>query len=352
MQPTTPPPSSSTALRRYGPIIAIVVVVVLVAVLVIVNHGSSSTNTAATTSTTEAGGFHPAGVTSWSEAKAEGKTSSIDWGSRCDTTKGTLKYPSFFAGECYAPFHGDNGGATAPGITATTVKVVLYQAQENDPILKYIEGSIADTDTNKQTAETVRDWITFYQTYYETYGRKLDLVTYTATGNVSDEVAARADATQIAETDKPFAVIGGPILTAAFGNQLAADHIICIDCMPGQPNNFYPAHSPYVFGLAMNPDEAQVHDAAFIGARAAGAQGAVRGRGRPQGQDPQVRRDLHLHRPGRRDPAEALRGEPGHLRRAPRPGAGLHRSDQAPDRRARPHRQAQGGRRHVGDLLG
>jgi hypothetical protein len=34
-------------------------------------------------------------------------------GSRCNVATGTLKYPSFFAGECYAPFNGNNGGATA-----------------------------------------------------------------------------------------------------------------------------------------------------------------------------------------------------------------------------------------------
>ncbi|HVN50862.1 MAG TPA: ABC transporter substrate-binding protein [Acidimicrobiales bacterium] len=266
MQPTTPPPSSSTALRRYGPIAAIVVVIAVIAVVVIANRGKSDNNTATgTTSTTAPGGFHPAGVVSWSDAEAAGTTKSIDWGSRCDTSRGTLAYPSYFAGQCFKPFKGDNGGATSQGVTATSVKVVLYQAESDDPILKYIEGSIADTDTNAQTVETIRDWINFYQTYYETYGRKIDLVPFTATGNVADEVAARADATQIAESIKPFAVIGGPALTAAFGNQLASDHILCLDCMPGQPNNFYPAHSPYVYGLTMNPDEGQVHNSEFIG---------------------------------------------------------------------------------------
>jgi hypothetical protein len=266
MQPSTPPPSTSTALRRYGPIAAIVVVIVVVAAIVVVNRGNNSDSTATgTTSTTAAGGFHPAGVVSWSDAQAAGTTKSINWGSRCDTSRGTLAYPSYFAGPCYKPFTGDNGGATTEGVTGSSVKVVLYQAEEDDPILKYIEGSISDSDTNAQTAQTVRDWITFYETYYETYGRKVELVPFTASGTAADEVAARADATQIAESIKPFAVIGGPVLTAAFGNQLATDHILCLECIPSQPDAFYAAHSPYVLSLAMNADELQVHVAEFIG---------------------------------------------------------------------------------------
>jgi hypothetical protein len=266
MQPTTPPPATSNALKRYGPLIAIVAVIAIVGVIVAVKHGSNSSSTSTGTSTTTApGGYHPAGVLSWQQAEAEGKTKSIDWGSRCDTTRGTLAYPSFFAGQCFAPFHGNNGGATSPGVTGDSIKIVLYQAQEQDPVLKYIEGSIADSDTNAQTAQTVRDWVSFYQHYYETYGRKVDLITYTATGESTDEVAARADATQIAETYHPFGVVGGPILTAAFGNQLIADHIMCFDCMPLQPNAFYAQHAPYAVSLTMNGDEGQVHLANFIG---------------------------------------------------------------------------------------
>ena len=40
---------------------------------------------------------------SWTQAKAEGKTKDIDWGSRCDTTTGKLKYPYYFAGAVLRP---------------------------------------------------------------------------------------------------------------------------------------------------------------------------------------------------------------------------------------------------------
>jgi hypothetical protein len=276
MQPSTPPSSSRTALRRYGPLAAIVVVIALVAVIVAVSRGSSK-STNASTATTVAGPAAPAGVLSWTQAKAEGKTKSINWGSRCDTTIGKLKYPSFFAGDCYAPFTGDNGGSTSPGVTATSIKVVLYLPQPQDPILKFIEGAISDTDTNAQTVATTQGFVKFYETYYETYGRKVDLVPFTATGNATDEVAARADATQIAESIKPFAVWGGPALTSAFADELAADKVLCIDCEPGQLYSWYASHAPYVWDLGMGPEQAQAQVAEYVGKRLQGRPAAYAG---------------------------------------------------------------------------
>ena len=128
---------------------------------------------------------------SFSQAKAEGKVGSINWGSRCNVPTGTLKYPSFFAAACYAPFTANNGGTTTQGVTASTIKVVYYVPQANDPILNYIESAIKDTATNAQNIETMQDWVTFYNHFFETYGRKVVLVPYTATGVSDDPVAQR-----------------------------------------------------------------------------------------------------------------------------------------------------------------
>jgi hypothetical protein len=281
MQPTSTPPTRTFG-RRYGPLIAILAALAVVAGVIVATrggkHGSDSATRAA------ASGSRTAGVLSWSQAKAEGKTKSINWGSRCNTTTGTLRYPFYFAGQCYAPFQGSNGGATYQGVTARSVKVVLYLSQPNDPVLSYIEGAIADTDTNQQTIETVQGYVKFLQTYYETYGRKIDLVPFVATGNATDEVAARADATTIAETIKPFAVLGGPILTAAFGQQIVASKIFCVACMPSQPDAYYTQHSPYVIGLGMNADEGQIQLADYIGAQLGNRPAAFAG-------DPAMRRE-------------------------------------------------------------
>ncbi len=248
MQPSTPPPARSSALRRYGPLIAIVVVVVVVAAVVVATrkygqqladgHPGAPPRRRA-----------PAGVLSYTEAKAQGIENTIDWGDRCDTTIGKLKYPSYFAGDCYAPFSGDNGGATATGVTGDTIKVVFYQAQPSDPVLNYITAAVKVDDTNDQTFQTIKNWTKFYETYYETYGRKVELVNFTATGASTDEVSARADATTIAEDIKPFAVWGGPILTTAFEDELAARKVLCIDCGPATSYDQMIKNGPYLWSL-------------------------------------------------------------------------------------------------------
>src|SRR5215510_13648217 len=62
------------------------------------------------------------------QAKAENEH--VDWGPNCDTTTGKVAVPSGYAPPCVAPWKGgNNGGATAPGVTADTITVALYQAQ-------------------------------------------------------------------------------------------------------------------------------------------------------------------------------------------------------------------------------
>jgi len=251
-------------LRRYGPLIAIVVALVVVAAVVLATRGGHKGGSNAATNASS-----HVGALSWTQAAAEGKTKSITWGSRCDTSTGKLKIPYYFAGQCYAPFNGNNGNATYQGVTAHSIKVVLYLPEPDDPVLSYIEGAIADTDTNAQTIATAKGYAKFLQTYYETYGRTIQLIPFVATGPATDDISARADATTIAQTIKPFAVIGGPILTAAFGQEIVANKIFCIDCIPSQPDSYYAQHSPYTIGLAMNADEAQIQLADYIGAQLA-----------------------------------------------------------------------------------
>jgi hypothetical protein len=261
-QPTSPPaeagPSGRTS-RLLTVVAALAVIGTMVGTTVPAQASALSTR-----STAAASPAAPAGVLSFPQAKKEGKAGSIDWGSRCNVATGTLKYPSFFAGACYAPFTGNNGGATSSGVTAKTIKVVYYVPEANDPVLNYIEGAVKDTASNAQNIETMQDWVSFYNHYYETYGRKVVLIPYNATGVSDDPVAARADAVTIATNIKPFAVWGGPILTTAFADELAARHVLCIDCGSGDTNSYFQQRAPYVWSLGMLPQQSIVHVTEFL----------------------------------------------------------------------------------------
>lgn len=201
---------------------------------------------------------------SFSQATEAGVADQIEWGDRCDTETGRLAVPDYFAPECMAPFTGDNGGATSTGVTAEEITIVNYVGQEGDPIIAYITDAIDNDDTTQDYFDTMKGLVDYYSAYYELYGRKINLVTYEGTGGATDEVAARADAAAISEQYSPFVVLGGPALTSAFADELAARKVMCIGCTPGQPPSFYEERDPYVWGLDGSAIQKQTHVLEFI----------------------------------------------------------------------------------------
>ena len=116
-----------------------------------------------------------------------------------------------------------------------------------------------------------------FNTYYETYGRKVELVRYDATGTISDAVAATADAETIADDIQPFAVIGGPLLTNAFADTLAGNkvHVHRVHARPAD-RLVRGAVALRVGRPARTPMQSQMHVAEYIGKRLWPANGRVR----------------------------------------------------------------------------
>ena len=267
-------------MKRWGPIAGVVAVVAIGGGVLVATRddGSDSSDTGANTTAIETdttavtdsttGDTEPANVVtypmSYSQAVDLGLADTIDWGERCDTTTGRIAVPDYFRPECYAPFEGDNGGETAPGVTGDEITIVFYEGQESDPIIAYITDAIAVDDTNQEQFATMAEIVRYYETYYELYGRTINLVTYEGTGGAQDEIAARADAAAIDEQYHPFAVLNGPDLTSAFADELAAREIMCIGCTPGQPPEFYIDRDPYIYGLDGSSIQKQTHVLEFI----------------------------------------------------------------------------------------
>ena len=276
-------PQRTSGLKRYGPLIGIVVIAAIVAVIVIVATGGDDDDTAST-DTTSGLSSSLEGVISWSTAEDQGIVDEIDWGERCDTERGRVAYPSFFAPECYAPFTGDNGGATDTGVTGDSIKVVYYQTPETDPVIDFITREIQVDDTNEEAAETLRGFNEFYSQFFETYGRTIDLQFFTGTGPSDDPVAARADAITIANME-PFAVLGGPLLVNDFADELAAREVLCIACTPAQSSEWYVERAPYIWGVGNNGQQSQTHSAEYVTKRLAGKNAEFAGDPALQGQE-------------------------------------------------------------------
>jgi len=263
-----------SALRRWGPFTAILLALALFVGLVVRGGGES----VAVDDTVPESGLMadlanvelPNGVLPFEVAEARGEVGDIDWGLRCDLETGRLRLPLSPPPSCFAPFEGDNGGATSTGVTADTIKVVVYTPQLNDPLLSFIYAQIGNDDTPQKVFDTYVGFNEIMARYYETYGRTVELIKYEATGSSADAVAAAADAETIARDIQPFAVLGGPNLTGAFAETLAANQVLCISCAPGQTAEWFEERGPYVWDIGKNIDQNIQMTAEYVTKRLAG----------------------------------------------------------------------------------
>jgi hypothetical protein len=251
------PHSRRPAWRRYLPFVA--GIVVIAAALAVVNLAGGGNDTKTTTPSTGAGaGKGPVTLSA-------GNRNSVDWGPKCDVERGTVAVPLTYAPPCVQPFHGDNGGATSPGVTATEITVALYQAQPD--ILQ--EAALARSGSDESLAAeaaTVRQYIDFFESHYETYGRKVKLVVVRASGAPDDDAAARADAIKVATEVKAFASFGGPGETEAYAQELAARGVLCLgDCMLASSQSFVDRRAPNIWLTLPAVDQSATHWANFVG---------------------------------------------------------------------------------------
>jgi hypothetical protein len=220
----------SGALRRWGPIVAIVAVLAVVGGLIAFSGGDDDDTTdSATDGGTDDGIAGGEGAISYSQAEADGLLDELTFPESCDPTTGLVSMPNTLAPECYANV-ADNGGATAHGVTADTIKVVVYVAPETDPVLDFITAPINADDTNDQIKATYQGFVDMFNATYQTYGRTVELAFLEGSGLSQDEVQARADAVKAIEELGAFAVWGGPVLSNAWTEEIKARGGICLGC--------------------------------------------------------------------------------------------------------------------------
>jgi hypothetical protein len=255
-------PDSARQLRRWGPAAVVIGLVAVVGIHIIVSGGESDDDSASGSDVTGGSGAvddeaasgtgapEPMGQMSvtYAEAAAAGTLDDHDWGERCDPAEGRLAMPTVYAAPCVPVFDGDNGGATAGGVSAEKITIVYYDPASGADFSSMLAGAGVD-ETDEDQLQTVRDYFELYTSMIETYGREVDVVAYKGTGAMDDEVAARADAIEIAEDLEPFAVIGGPLLDrGAFAEELASRGVICTGCAVAVPDCVIQDNAPYNWG--------------------------------------------------------------------------------------------------------
>jgi hypothetical protein len=184
-------------------------------------------------------------------------------GPHCDAEAKVIKIVYLTRPPCVEPFAGgDNGGSTSPGVTADSIKVVVYLPTDEE----VAQGSPTTRPMNRATgavgtiADSVEDMLAVFEHgEWETYGRTIDVELFTRTGG--DEAAQRADAVEIIAKE-PFYVAdlvtgGAPVFDA----QIAGAKII-VQSQAGT-NEDAETQSPYRWIGGADPNGAPINAGEF-----------------------------------------------------------------------------------------
>jgi hypothetical protein len=168
---------------------------------------------------------------------------------------------SHYSAPCVGKYSGDNGGATARGVTATQILLAeQVNSDSSGPNAQAVEkvNQQAGNPSNQQY-EDIRDtYLAWFNKNFELYGRKVVLQKYNGQGNGTnqalggDQAAACADADGIASTTKAFGAITFP----GWGY----DSIPFTECLKRYgllaplggayyPETWYKQQAPYAYGI-------------------------------------------------------------------------------------------------------
>src|SRR4051812_25838960 len=136
-----------------------------------------------------------------------GNSSTVAAGGAATVTGETGTYPcrsdqrqagiSGYMPPCHQ-YDGKNGGGTARGVSADAIKIAYYIPTPNAATQAALKaaGSGDDQKDIERVTEVLRR---YYNDHYQTYGREVQFTKVNASGESSDDVAAKADAHKIAD---------------------------------------------------------------------------------------------------------------------------------------------------------
>ena len=275
MSPSSINPSGPSAagrvLRGYGPVAVLALLFALMATLVPSTYRDAGSTTATAGGSARPGQSGPGGpATSGSEPSAEsGTAGGSSGGGPAADGGGTGVGLAPVGGNCpdrdkqipgdpYSPpcviFSGDNGGATAKGVTPTDVVVSARILDEKgfQQTLATLAGADI-TDGPADVRRTIEALAEYFNRSFQFYGRKLKIVFYDGKGSGTTELQgggqaeAEADAITSADEIGAFAEINGS--SAPFADALARKKVIAFGT-PYLSRNWHVDRRPYNWSVA------------------------------------------------------------------------------------------------------
>ncbi len=161
-------------------------------------------------------------------------------------------------GPCKAEsFTGDNGGATAEGVTADTIKVSFREANPAQlAALKAIAGpAMASLGGDQEaTLSDLKSLVAYFNDQFDLYGRTVELDVYEGQGQFLDEFqgkgvqGAQIDAARVSDAGA-FADVSLATMTQPYAEALASEKVVLLGPVY-LSQDWYSERAPFAYGGA------------------------------------------------------------------------------------------------------
>jgi len=153
----------------------------------------------------------------------------------------------------------NSSGATAKGVKANTITIVIYKLKSDDQVDAVIGGQ-SDYSTDPAVYDDmVRGYAAWASRHFQTWGRKVEVKIFQS--EAADASASRAEATRIDEELNAFLVAGA--LDLDFIDEVTRRGVICI-CGFQLLQKFHTDRAPFVWNAQPSADITNAHIAEFI----------------------------------------------------------------------------------------
>jgi hypothetical protein len=231
--------------------------------------GSSASGTGGSGGSGTAGGSASGDTTGGAPAASGSTEVTFGTGPHC-RSDGRQKGVTLYMPPCVQWAGGDNGGATAKGVSGDKITVVRWIGQVDPATRAILQGARLSDEPGKVTQ--IMDALRRYSNqHYQTYGREVVFVDYPASGPSENDEAMKRDAINIAAKN-PFAVIEGDPAAAmptVLFRDLAQRNILCM-CSTTLSEEFYSELPPMLWSSLPSINLYAKHTAEYIGRRLAG----------------------------------------------------------------------------------
>ncbi|HZU80081.1 MAG TPA: hypothetical protein VE991_09220 [Acidimicrobiales bacterium] len=162
-----------------------------------------------------------------------------------------------YAPPCVPAWHGNNGGATAPGVSSTTITIAYREEGEASDVsaVRSVLPGVLPTDA--QALFDLNVLLQAFNNEFELYGRKVVVKPYPAQGDALQEMVG--EDTQGAQEDAATAASMGafaditPLPTPLYAQALVQNHVVSFDNLL-LSNSFLTSSAPYAYTLVPSLD--------------------------------------------------------------------------------------------------